>query len=89
MFIKKFLKSLVLTALSITLLISSVSADKATINQKETDIGVFIEMVSRLTGKTFIIDPRVRNKKITVIAQHEMDEDEIFALFLSVLKVHQ
>jgi len=89
MFIKKFSKLVVLTALSITLVISSVSADKATINQKETDIGVFIEMVSRLTGKTFIVDPRVRNKKITVIAQHEMDENEIFALFLSVLKVHQ
>lgn len=82
-------KSLVILVLSFTLVVSSVSADKATINQKETDIGVFIEMVSRLTGKTFIVDPRVRNKKVTVISQHEMEEDEIFALFLSVLKVHQ
>ncbi len=77
-------------ALLLSLFISSAAmADKATINQKDTDIGVFIEMVSRLTGKTFIVDPRVRNKKITVISQHEMDEEEIFALFLSVLKVHQ
>ncbi len=78
-----------ITVLCIAVFASNVSADTATINQKETDIGVFIEMVSRLTGKTFIVDPRVRNKKITVIAQHEMDEDEVFALFLSVLKVHQ
>jgi len=77
-------------ALLLSIVISSTAvADKATINQKDTDIGVFIEMVSRLTGKTFIVDPRVRNKKITVISQHEMDEKEIFALFLSVLKVHQ
>ncbi|MDQ7048551.1 MAG: type II secretion system secretin GspD [Enterobacterales bacterium] len=77
-------------ALLLSIFISSTAiADKATINQKDTDIGVFIEMVSRLTGKTFIVDPRVRNKKITVISQHEMDEKEIFALFLSVLKVHQ
>ncbi|MGX5175108.1 type II secretion system secretin GspD [Aliikangiella sp. IMCC44653] len=64
-------------------------AAKATLNLKETDIEVFIESVSRITGKTFIIDPRVKNKKVTVISQHEMDEEEIFALFLSVLQVHQ
>ena len=87
--IKKSVLQLAMLALSFVLVIGSVQADKATINQKETDIGVFIEMVARLTGKTFIIDPRVKNKKITVISQHEMDEEEIFALFLSVLKVHQ
>ncbi len=87
--LKITIKKLAIATLSLVLIASSVQADKATINQKETDIGVFIEMVSRLTGKTFIVDPRVRNKKITVISQHEMDEDEIFALFLSVLKVHQ
>jgi len=86
---KKVTTKLTLILISLVIFSTSVSADKATINQKETDIGVFIEMVSRLTGKTFIVDPRVRNKKITVISQHEMDEDEIFALFLSVLKVHQ
>ncbi|PHS18958.1 MAG: type II secretion system protein GspD [Kangiella sp.] len=86
---KNVTTKLTLILVSLVILSTSVSADKATINQKETDIGVFIEMVSRLTGKTFIVDPRVRNKKITVISQHEMDEDEIFALFLSVLKVHQ
>jgi len=82
-------QKLTLVVLGLLLVVGSVQADKATINQKETDIEVFIEMVSRLTGKTFIVDPRVRNKKVTVISQHEMDEDEIFALFLSVLKVHQ
>ena len=86
---KPFVRKTTAAILCFILLIANVQADKATINQKETDIGVFIEMVSRLTGKTFIVDPRVRNKKITVIAQHEMDEEEIFALFLSVLKVHQ
>lgn len=87
--LKITIKKLAVATLGLALFASSIHADKATINQKETDIGVFIEMVSRLTGKTFIVDPRVRNKKITVISQHEMDEEEIFALFLSVLKVHQ
>nr|WP_196139643.1 type II secretion system secretin GspD [Aliikangiella sp. G2MR2-5] len=75
--------------LALALTSSSVWAAKATLNLKDTDIEVFIESVSRITGKTFIIDPRVKNKKVTVISQHEMDEDEIFALFLSVLNVHQ
>ena len=86
---KSIIQKLTLVMLATFLVVTGVHADKATINQKETDIEVFIEMVSRLTGKTFIVDPRVRNKKVTVIAQHDMDEDEIFALFLSVLKVHQ
>lgn len=87
--LKISIRKLTIAILSLLLIVTNVQADKATINQKETDIGVFIEMVSRLTGKTFIVDPRVRNKKITVISQHEMDEEEIFSLFLSVLKVHQ
>ena len=76
-------------SLGVSLTSQSVFAAKATLNLKDTDIQVFIESVSRITGKTFIIDPRVKNKKVTVISQHEMNEDEIFALFLSVLNVHQ
>ncbi len=76
-------------ALGLVLTSPNLFAAKATLNLKETDIEVFIESVSRITGKTFIIDPRVKNKKVTVISQHEMDEEEIYALFLSVLQVHQ
>ncbi len=66
-----------------------VFAAKAVLNLEEVDIQVFIKSVSRITGKTFIIDPRVKNKKVTVISQHEMNEEEVYALFLSVLNVHQ
>lgn len=86
---KRYFAKVVLLALGLVLSMPSLFAAKATLNLKETDIEVFIESVSRITGKTFIIDPRVKNKKVTVISQHEMDEDEIFALFLSVLQVHQ
>lgn len=86
---KRHFAKAVLLALGLILSAPSLFAAKATLNLKETDIEVFIESVSRITGKTFIIDPRVKNKKVTVISQHEMDEDEIFALFLSVLQVHQ
>jgi general secretion pathway protein D len=86
--IKTTIKALIIAA-SASVFAPLVSAASATLNLKETDIQVFIESVSRITGKTFIIDPRVKNKKVTVISQHEMDEDEIFSLFLSVLQVHQ
>lgn len=86
---KRYFAKVILLALGLVLSMPSLFAAKATLNLKETDIEVFIESVSRITGKTFIIDPRVKNKKVTVISQHEMDEDEIFALFLSVLQVHQ
>ncbi len=68
---------------------SHASYANARLNLKDTDIQVFIESVSRITGKTFIIDPRVKNKKVTVISQHEMNEKETFALFLSVLHINQ
>jgi len=95
----KLRKSNVLAAVFLSACIAIVSplavfspssmAANATLNLKDTDIEVFIESVSRITGKTFVIDPRVKNKKVTVISQHEMNEEEIFALFLSVLQVHQ
>lgn len=85
---KQFAKAVCL-AVGLTILSPSLFAANATLNLKDTDIEVFIESVSRITGKTFIIDPRVKNKKVTVISQHEMDEEAIFALFLSVLRVHQ
>ena len=86
---KNWLAKAAIMAVALIMMSPSLFAAKATLNLKETDIEVFIESVSRITGKTFIIDPRVKNKKVTVISQHEMDEDEIFALFLSVLQVHQ
>lgn len=64
------------------------SAGKATVNLKDTDIKVFIETVSRLTGKTIILSDRVKGKKVNVISQTPLDEEEIWGLFLSVLKLN-
>lgn len=57
-------------------------------NYDDVAIETFIKGISITTGKTFVIDPRVRNKKVTVIAQHKMNEEEVFALFLSVLQIN-
>mgnify|MGYP002816242600 CR=1 FL=1 len=57
------------------------------INTKNVDIREFITMISTITGKTFIVDPRVKGK-VTVISDTSLDPDAIYELFLSVLRVH-
>src|SRR5688572_12578326 len=52
------------------------------LNMRDADIRAFISDVSMLTGKTFVVDPRVQGK-VTVISQEQLSGDDIFALFLS------
>lgn len=58
-----------------------------TLNLKGADIGVLIETVSQITGKSFIVDPRVEGK-VTVVSSKPLSADELYATFQSVLKVH-
>jgi len=60
---------------------------KATLNFKGTDISEVIEAVANVTGKNFVIDPRVKGK-VTIISSRSMGVDEIFQVFLTVLEVH-
>ena len=43
--------------------------------------------MSVLTGKNFIVDPRVKGK-VTIISAKAMDEKELYEVFLAVLGVH-
>ncbi len=63
------------------------SALEARINIKGGDLLTFIRWVAKETGRTFIIDPRVKGK-ITVVSQKTLETEEIYQLFLSVLQVH-
>lgn len=55
------------------------------LNLREADIRAFISDVSVLTGKTFVVDPRVQGK-VTVISQEALSGEDMFALFLSTLR---
>ena len=66
---------------------SSVSAETATLNLKDADIRVLIDTVSEVTGKNFVIDPRVK-AKVTVVSSQPMNQDELYDVFLSILQVH-
>ncbi|HKE49859.1 MAG TPA: type II secretion system secretin GspD, partial [Rhodanobacteraceae bacterium] len=51
------------------------------------DIQALIATVSEITGKNFIIGPNVQGK-VTVVSATPMKPDEIYDVFLSVLRVH-
>ncbi len=61
--------------------------DNWKINMKNADIREFATQVSAITGKSFIVDPRVKGN-VTVISNTSMDSNAIYELFLSVLRVH-
>ena len=81
------IKWCLLVALSTLLLSASAAEDTWKINLKNADIREFISQVSTITGRSFIIDPRVKGD-VTVVSSTAMDRDGIYELFLSVLQVH-
>lgn len=56
------------------------------INLKNADINAFISQVADITGKGFVVDPRVKGK-VNVISSEPMSKDAVYELFLSVLQV--
>ena len=72
---------------SVLLLLLTSSANALTLNLKNAELVTFIETVSLATGKNFIVDPQVEGK-VNVISANEIDNDELYNLFLSVLRVH-
>ena len=56
-------------------------------NYKDADLRQIIEAVSAITGKNFIVDPRVR-AQVTMLSSQPMSPDAFYAAFLSILEVH-
>jgi general secretion pathway protein D len=61
--------------------------DRWTVNFNNTDIRELIKFVADATGKTIIVDPQVKGK-VEVVSQRPLTTDELYDLFLSILKVH-
>lgn len=62
-------------------------ADNGAVSLREVDIRAFIEDVANVTGRTFVIDPRVAGK-VTVIATEALSQKELFDVFQSTLRVN-
>ena len=75
--------------LLLALSMSNASAQEETwrMTAKGADINEFVAQVADITGKTFVIDPRLKGN-VTVISETPMDKDGVYALFLSVLRLH-
>jgi len=68
---------------------SVLAQEQATItpNYKDADLGQIIQAVSEVTGRNFIIDPRV-NAKVTMLSSTPMSPQAFYQAFLSVLQVY-
>ena len=84
---RRFAKSGKILTLLIMLAMAPAWSADATLNLKDADIRVLIDTVSEVTGKNFIIDPRVK-ARVTVVSSKPMPKEELYDLFLSVLQVH-
>jgi general secretion pathway protein D len=63
------------------------TGQKYTLNMQDAEIKEVIDLVAKVTGKTFIIDPRVRGK-VTVVSEREMTQAQIYETFLATLEVY-
>ncbi len=56
-------------------------------NYKDADLRQIIEAVSEVTGRNFIIDPRVK-AQVTMLSSTPMSPDAFYQAFLSILEVY-
>ncbi|WP_237261795.1 type II secretion system secretin GspD [Thiomicrorhabdus immobilis] len=90
-FLKFLFSSFGVVALSFALLATNAQPVQAegTLKQnfKQADIKTVIEAVAKITGKNFIIDPRVKGN-VTFIAPEGMEPDELYDSLLAILNVY-
>jgi general secretion pathway protein D len=63
------------------------SSASITPNYKDADLAQITEAVSAVTGKTFIIDPRVK-AQVTMLSSTPMSPNAFYEAYLSILQVH-
>ncbi|UCC57063.1 MAG: type II secretion system secretin GspD [Gammaproteobacteria bacterium] len=80
-------RQILLILLTWATLVLPVASQTVTLNLKDADISALISTVAEVTGRNFIIDPRVKGK-VTVVSSRAMDSEEVYQVFLSILKVH-
>jgi general secretion pathway protein D len=82
-------KILFIALVAISMLLAGQVRAQATItpNYKDADLEQVIEAVGAVTGKNFIIDPRVK-AQVTMISSTPMSSDAFYEAFLSILQVY-
>ena len=83
----KFPISLLIAAMILWVLTVPYVHAQTTPNFRNADIRQIVEAVSEISGKTFILDPRV-TAKVTILSKTPMSADAFYEAFLSILQVH-
>jgi general secretion pathway protein D len=83
----RFSRFAALLVLALPLAAAAQQGAQITPNYKDADLGQVIEAVSQVTGKTFIVDPRVR-ANVTMLSTTPMSPDAFYEAFLSILQVY-
>lgn len=78
---------ILLNSLLLLILSSTLQAESVTLNFREMDISDLISLISEITHKTFVVDPRVR-AKVTVVSSSPLSPEQVYDVFLSILSVH-
>ena len=84
---KLFTAGFVLAAFMGGMSAPSFAAGDHLITMQQADIRAFINDVSMVTGKTFIVDPRVQGK-VTISSEQSLSKGEVFEVFKDVMRVH-
>ncbi|HXG27847.1 MAG TPA: type II secretion system secretin GspD [Nevskiales bacterium] len=84
--LRVFRHSVLAFALSAPLGITA-AQETATLNFEDAEISAVIATVSEITGRNFIVDPRVKGK-VTVLSPTPLAPDAVYEAFLSILQVH-
>jgi general secretion pathway protein D len=63
------------------------SEERIAIDFDNVDIKVFIKFISKITGKNFVVDSRVRGN-VTVISPEKLTKQETYRVFESVLEIN-
>lgn len=74
-------------ALSLMMVSVDAMAQAVRINFRDADIRSVIESVAEVTGRTFVLDPRV-NGQITIISPEAIESELFYEAFLSTLQVY-
>ncbi len=69
------------------LTVPALAQDVHQITMQQADIRAFIDDVSMVTGKTFIVDPRVQGR-VTISSEEKISKGEVFEVFKDVMRVH-
>jgi general secretion pathway protein D len=72
--------------LSWCLMAESMASETVQINFRDADIRSVIESVAEITGKSFVLDPRVKGK-VTIISPQPIDSDLLYQAILSAIQV--